>query len=56
MDEEADRRAHAHGCKYDDGKHWILHWMACRLMAMTGAEKTTAASGDGYNLRTTLPQ
>src|ERR1700722_14773221 len=30
MNEEADRGAHAHGGEYDDGKDWILHWMACR--------------------------
>src|ERR1700722_3862046 len=44
MDEEADRGAHAHGCEYDDGIDWVLHCMACRLMALTGGEQTMSAS------------
>jgi hypothetical protein len=50
MNEEADRSAHAHGSEYDDGKDWILHWMACRLVAMTGAEQTMARPWSGRRL------
>jgi hypothetical protein len=56
MDEEADRGAHAHGREHDDGIDWILHCVACRLGPLTGSEQTMTASGDGYSLRTTLPQ